>query len=196
MANFKSFGQLGNNRINNDQVIIDSLDLGSDGHWLRASRINQSGDILGNAITFVPEALDTSFRFEDVLSDRSGILATLKTVLGRVAIIRRPNKSDVSIFYSSGTEFDGAVAIKAEDYLLVDADDTIFVDASSNPVTITLPANPAHGEIYVIKCINATFTCLVARNGKKIDDAALNKVLVLNESLMFQYETSFGWGII
>lgn len=89
-----------------------------------------------------------------------------------------------------------ALRTETSDYLVVLSDYTIFADATSNTVTITLPASPNQGQVFNIKCINNTFTCTVARNGNNIDGSASDKVLVLNESLTFQYDSSFGWGII
>lgn len=85
---------------------------------------------------------------------------------------------------------------KTADYLLINIDYTILADATSNTVTITLPASPTQGQTFIVKCINATYTCTIARNGKNIDGSASDITLGLNESITLQYDSSFGWVII
>lgn len=95
----------------------------------------------------------------------------------------------------SGIDID-TTRTETSDYAIDDSDNTIFADATSNTVTITLPASVIQGQTFTVKCINATFTCTVARNGNNIDGAASDKTLVLNESFTFQYDASSGWWII
>jgi hypothetical protein len=85
---------------------------------------------------------------------------------------------------------------KTADYQLVTSDRTILVDTSSNAVTITLPASPSKGEIYTVKCIDATNTCTVARNGNNIDGAAADITLLVTESATFQFDSTYGWAIL
>ena len=93
----------------------------------------------------------------------------------------------------------GQVAVlstKTNDYTIVQSDYTILADATSNTVTITLPAAPNQGQIFNIKCIDSTFVCTVARNGKNIDGDASDITLIEDESITIQYDSTFGWAII
>ena len=89
-----------------------------------------------------------------------------------------------------------ALRTEINDYTAVNTDSTILADATSNTVTITLPASPAQGQQFIVACINATFTCTVARNGNNINGAASDQVLVVDESVTLQYDTTYGWVII
>ena len=88
------------------------------------------------------------------------------------------------------------ITTKTADYPITEDDYTILADATSGTVTITLPASPNQGQIFNIKCINATFTCTIARNGNNIDGSASDLTLALNEAKTLQYDSSFGWAII
>jgi len=85
---------------------------------------------------------------------------------------------------------------ETNDYTIVATDHTVFADATSNTVTISLPASPTQGQIFNIKCIDATFTCTVGRNGNNIDGAASDVTLALNAAASLQYDSTYGWGII
>lgn len=101
---------------------------------------------------------------------------------------------------SGNTIFNGGnirdIRTEASDYIIALSDYTILADATSNTVDITLPTSPNQGQMYYIKCINATFTCTVIRNGNNIDGSASNKTLILNESITIQFDSTFGWAII
>ena len=85
------------------------------------------------------------------------------------------------------------ISTKTANYTIVGTDYTILADATSNTVDISLPASPTQGQIFNIKCIDATFACTVARNGNDIDGVAADLTLVLDESVTVQYSSSYGW---
>ena len=72
------------------------------------------------------------------------------------------------------TGFKTALATKTNNYTITATDHTILVDATSNTVTITLPASAGiSGKIYYIKCINATFEAKVDADGAETIDGGL-----------------------
>jgi hypothetical protein len=87
------------------------------------------------------------------------------------------------------------VSTKTNDYTILSSDYTTLLDCSSNTVTGTLPASPTTGEWHNVKCINNTFACTVARNGKTIDGDASDLTLSEDESVSLQYDGT-GWQII
>ncbi len=89
-----------------------------------------------------------------------------------------------------------AIATKTNDYTVLPSDFTILADATSNAVTITLPAAPVQGQMFFIKCINADNTCTIARNGKNIDGAASDVVMSVTDSVPLQYDSTYGWAIL
>jgi hypothetical protein len=120
MEKFKSFGQIGGD-LRDDRVVIDALELES-GYWLRASRVSISGKSLGCAITFVPEELDLSLKFEDIISDSSCILAEVETATGRIGIVRNPRKSTLDMYYSYGAELSEILFLKKDGSVELTAD--------------------------------------------------------------------------
>jgi hypothetical protein len=103
------------------------------------------------------------------------------------------NEVSIAEIYNSLTS---SVRTEIADYEVVAGDNTVLVDTNSEAVTITLPAIPTQARTIVVKCIDATNTCTVARNGNNIDGAASDQTLLLNESLTLQYDSIFGWAII
>lgn len=85
-------------------------------------------------------------------------------------------------------------ALRAEtsDYDVAATDSTILADATSNTVTISLPAAPTQGQVYNIKCINATFTCTVDGNGNTIDGNA-SIILIQDEAITVHYDGTEWW---
>jgi len=70
----------------------------------------------------------------------------------------------------------------------------IYVDTSSNSVTITLPAVASHtGRIYTIKNIDATNTATVDGNASETIDGSLTQVLALHASMKIQSDGSSWW---
>ena len=52
------------------------------------------------------------------------------------------------------------------------SDCVVLIDATSNDVTVSLPASPVQGSVYIIKAIHADHTCTVDGNGHDIDGAS------------------------
>jgi hypothetical protein len=80
-------------------------------------------------------------------------------------------------------------------YNVITADWLVWVDTSANDVTVNLPASPEQGREVEVKCIDATNTCTIGRNGKNIDGVASDITLVLNESYVLVYDETYGWGV-
>lgn len=97
--------------------------------------------------------------------------------------------------YSSAVTIQNAV-IATGDYTLDNSDFAILADASSNPVTISLPPDPTHGKMFSIKAIDSTFVVTIDRNGKLIDGGANNINLVATDSSWLQYDSTYGWAFI
>ena len=89
---------------------------------------------------------------------------------------------------------ESSIATKTSDYLLTADDNTIMAKANSEAVTITLPASPAQDKWYIIKCIDATNTCTIARNGNNIEGVASDVNLSVLDSWTMQFDSTFGWG--
>ncbi len=85
------------------------------------------------------------------------------------------------------------LSTKTTDYTILPTDYTILADASSNPVTITLPASPKQGQIFHVFCIDSTFTCTVERNGNNINGDAEDRRLVVNQSESYQFDNTAKW---
>jgi len=102
-------------------------------------------------------------------------------------------KNSVNFLYDGSIK---SIRTITNDDLIVSTDYTILADATSNTVTVSLPASPEEGRIYNVKCINDTFTCDISGNGNNIDGSASNIVLAVTDSLTFQYDSTYGWSII
>jgi len=69
------------------------------------------------------------------------------------------------------------------------ADDyTIVADASSNTVTVLLPAEPSKGIIYNLACLDSTYAVDMDFNGKNLFDSSDNEPLFKGENLKVQYD--------
>lgn len=90
---------------------------------------------------------------------------------------------------------DNSIVIKTEDYEATSSDNTILAEAATESVTISLDPDPSDGQKVTIKCIDSTFACIIARNGKLIDGSAINLNLALNVSRTLEYATDHGWVI-
>lgn len=88
---------------------------------------------------------------------------------------------------------DRAIRTETANYTIVETDRTVLADATSNTVAISLPAIPNQGQTFNIKCINATFTCTIARNGNNIENAASDITLALKDSWTLQFDSTYGW---
>jgi len=80
-----------------------------------------------------------------------------------------------------------AVSVKTSDYPLTGSDYNVSMDAASNTVTITMPASPETGRVYVIGCEDNTFVADIDLNGKNFYDNAANISLVKGSNIVFQY---------
>jgi len=81
------------------------------------------------------------------------------------------------------------VTTVTNDYSVVAADDyTIIIDASSNTVTVTMPAAPPTDQVWNIACLDSTFTADIDWNGKSFYDDTSNQVLFKGENLTVQYD--------
>lgn len=80
------------------------------------------------------------------------------------------------------------VSIKTSDYTLTELDYSIVADATSNPITITLPLNPAIGQVYNIACLNSDNAVYLSLNGKNFYNSSSNIRLFKGENLTIQYD--------
>lgn len=128
MAKFTSFDQVGGSKFANDQVVIDVLDLGASGYWLRVQRMSKSGKVLASSLAFAPEVLQSGIEFADITSDDGTVLSEMETANGRFGIIRDNKKENVDIFYSPAADGGGGAA--SNDFIFThsgaDEDNNIF----------------------------------------------------------------------
>ena len=89
-----------------------------------------------------------------------------------------------------------AIRTETNDHLIVASDYTIFADASSNTVNVSLPATPNQGQIFRVFCTDSTFTCTVLRNGNSINGVAADQTLLATEALTVQFDTTYKWAIL
>ena len=76
-----------------------------------------------------------------------------------------------------------------------DTDNTILLSATTANAKAILPITPTDGDIYTIKCLDATFTASIGKNGNLIEGANTNYTMTLNESLTLQFYDG-NWNII
>lgn len=88
------------------------------------------------------------------------------------------------------------IVTKSANYTIVSTDYTVLATASDGAITVTLPASPAAGRIFNVKCINDDNTCTVARNGNTIDGDASDLTLIEDESVTLQANSDGNWWII
>ena len=74
-------------------------------------------------------------------------------------------------------------------------DNTILLSATTANAKAILPISPTDGDIYTIKCLDATFTARIGKNGNLIEGANTNYTMTLNESLTLQFYDG-NWNII
>jgi len=74
-------------------------------------------------------------------------------------------------------------------------DNTILLSATTANAKAILPISPTDGDIYTIKCLDATFTASIGKNGNLIEGANTNYTMTLNESLTLQFYDG-NWNII
>lgn len=83
----------------------------------------------------------------------------------------------------------------ATNYTITQDDFIVFADATANTVDISLPLDPVHGNVFVVKCLDSTFACNVLSNGKNIDGLAVDRNLLEDQAETYQFDEVFGWGI-
>ena len=76
---------------------------------------------------------------------------------------------------------------KTSNYLVLDTDYQIVVDASSNTVTVTLPLSPATGQCFTIACLDSTFQVDIDFNGKDFYNSSDNEILFDGENVVLRY---------
>ena len=76
-----------------------------------------------------------------------------------------------------------------------ETDNTILLSATTANAKAILPITPTDGDIYTIKCLDATFTARIGKNGNLIEGANTNYTMTLNESLTLQFYDG-NWNII
>jgi len=82
------------------------------------------------------------------------------------------------------------------DLTLTNGNDIVLCDASSNTVTVTLPAAASYvGKEYSIKAIDTTYAITVDANGSETIDGSLTKTILLNSTLKI-ISNEIGWYII
>ena len=87
-------------------------------------------------------------------------------------------------------------AIANVDGNVQETDNTILLSATTANAKAILPyITLTDGDIYIIKCLDATFTPTIGKNGNLIEGANANYVMVLNESVTLQYYDG-NWNII
>lgn len=80
--------------------------------------------------------------------------------------------------------FNRAITTETSNYNIADSDDIILLDCSSNAVTATLPtAVDNEGKIYIIKCIDDTYTCTVDTTLSQTIDGNTSITLINYESI-------------
>ncbi len=88
-----------------------------------------------------------------------------------------------------------SITTKTANYTILESDYTILADASSNTVTLTLPASPNTGQVFNIKAIDSTYLITVAGNGKNIDGSS-SITITADDSITIQYDSAYGWAIV
>ena len=104
-------------------------------------------------------------------------------------------------YFDGDVYIDGSVSMPIRsitaNYTAASGDYTILVDASSNNVTVTLPAAAGcAGRIYVIKAIDVSNTITIDGNGAETIDGAVTKTLATQYYSMTIQSNGSGWFII
>lgn len=93
-----------------------------------------------------------------------------------------------------GKGFNQPIVTKTGNYTIVRRTDyTVLADTSGGGFTITLPASPTTGDIYIVRKVSASNTLTIARNGKNINGAASDlSVTTDGEVNRLQYDSTSG----
>lgn len=86
------------------------------------------------------------------------------------------------------------IVTKTANYTIVRRTDyTVLADTAGGNFTITLPASPTAGDIYIVRKVSASNTLTIARNGKNINGAASDlSVTTDGEVNRLQYDSTSG----
>jgi len=159
-----------------------------------------TGTLTANRTVTMPDSAERVFVVEDATDRTSSLFSlTVKTVSGTG--ISLPIKS-TSLLYSDGTNV--SLGIQTKGYATINGaytavnGDQIFVDTSSTPVTITLPASPSIGDqVSLLDARNffASNNLTVGRNGENINALASNLVVSTNGSAftLVYANATVGW---
>jgi len=159
-----------------------------------------TGTLTANRIVTMPDSAERVFVVEDATNRTSSLYSlTVKTVSGTG--INLPIQS-TSLLYSDGTNV--SLGMQNKGYATINGaytavnGDQIFVDTSSTPVTITLPASPSIGDqvsLLDAKNFFASNNLTVGRNGENINALASNLVVSTNGSAftLVYANATVGW---
>ena len=159
-----------------------------------------TGTLTANRTVTMPDSAERVFVVEDATNRTSSLYSlTVKTVSGTG--ISLPIQS-TSLLYSDGTNV--SLGIQKKGYTTINGaytavnGDQIFVDTSSTPVTITLPASPSIGDqvsLLDAKNFFASNNLTVGRNGENINALASNLVVSTNGSAftLVYANATVGW---
>ena len=125
-------------------------------------------------------------------SEKTGVGATTNHH-GNLTGLTEDDHPQYMLVDGTRTMISYALRTETSDYTITSSDWTILADATSNTVTITLPASPNQGQVFNIKCIDSTNTCTIARNGNNIDGTANDINIVATDSVTMQFDTAYGW---
>jgi hypothetical protein len=159
-----------------------------------------TGTLTANRTVTMPDSAERVFVVEDATNRTSSLYSlTVKTVSGTG--ISLPIQS-TSLLYSDGTNV--SLGMQNKGYATINGaytavnGDQIFVDTSSTPVTITLPASPSIGDqvsLLDAKNFFASNNLTVGRNGENINALASNLVVSTNGSAftLVYANATVGW---
>ena len=159
-----------------------------------------TGTLTANRTVTMPDSAERVFVVEDATNRTSSLYSlTVKTVSGTG--ISLPIQS-ISLLYSDGTNV--SLGMQNKGYATINGaytavnGDQIFVDTSSTPVTITLPASPSIGDqvsLLDAKNFFASNNLTVGRNGENINALASNLVVSTNGSAftLVYANATVGW---
>jgi len=159
-----------------------------------------TGTLTANRTVTMPDSAERVFVVEDATNRTSSLYSlTVKTVSGTG--ISLPIQS-TSLLYSDGTNV--SLGMQNKGYTTINGaytavnGDQIFVDTSSTPVTITLPASPSIGDqvsLLDAKNFFASNNLTVGRNGENINALASNLVVSTNGSAftLVYANATVGW---
>lgn len=88
------------------------------------------------------------------------------------------------------------ISSKNANYTTKSSDLTILADSSNGNVTIFLDIEADTGQLHFIKCTSDQNVCAVSPNGNKIDGDRGNLILIKDEVITVQSDSSNNWWII